>query len=94
MRRFGYKVCFKEEYRDQQSSDKKGNVDNDIIFTACRLIMDNTDFNKIIIVSGDGDYKKLIDYCIKRDRFLKILFPSRKNTSSLYRICRTSTSPT
>ena len=85
LKRFGYKVCFKDAYCDRQSSGKKGNVDSDIIFEAMRLITDNIDFDKIVIVSSDGDYKKLIDYLIKRDRFEKILFPSKNNTSSLYR---------
>ena len=85
LKRFGYKVCFKDAYRDQQTSEKKGNVDSDIIFEAARLIMDGVDFDKIVIVSSDGDYKKLIDYLIKRGKFEKILFPSKKNTSSLYR---------
>ena len=85
LKRFGYKVCFKDAYCNNQTSGKKGNVDSDIIFSAMRLITDNDDFNKIVIVSSDGDYKKLIDYSIKRNKFEKILFPSKKSTSSLYR---------
>ena len=42
-------------------------------------------FDKIIIVSGDGDYKMLIDFLIEEKRFEKILFPDSRYASSLYK---------
>ena len=48
-------------------------------------IVDNPDFHQIIIVSGDGDYKKLVNYLIFKDKFRKILFPNKKFASSLYK---------
>jgi hypothetical protein len=36
-------------------------------------------------VSGDGDYKQLVDFLIEENRFEKILFPDRKRASSLYK---------
>lgn len=64
---------------------KKGNVDSDIVFEAMRRLLDEpSEFEKIILVSGDGDYKKLVDYLVKKNRFLKILFPNKKFASSLY----------
>jgi hypothetical protein len=42
------------------------------------------DFNDVILVSGDGDYKLLVDFLIEESRFCKILFPDRKFRSSLY----------
>jgi hypothetical protein len=35
--------------------------------------------------SGDGDYKKIIDYLISKGKFGKILFPNQKFASSLYK---------
>lgn len=66
-------------------TEKKGNVDTDIIFEVMRNIIDNKDFNKILLVSGDGDYRKLADYLINKKLFLKILFPDKKSASSLYK---------
>ena len=67
------------------SSNKKGNVDSDIVFTGMRLLCKNkNDFNKIVLVSGDGDFIRLIRYAIQEDKFLKIIFPNQKY-SSLYR---------
>lgn len=42
-------------------------------------------FNKIILVSGDGDYWRMVDFLIQKNKFKKLLAPSRKNLSSLYK---------
>ena len=39
-------------------STKKGNVDTDIVFEIMKNLIDNKRFDKVVIVSGDGDYKK------------------------------------
>ncbi len=63
---------------------KKGNVDTDIVFDAMRKLIDNNEeFDKILLVSGDGDYYKLVKYLIEHKMFIKILFPNN-NYSSLY----------
>ena len=65
---------------------KKGNVDSDIIFNIMRNLIDEKDeFEKILLVSWDWDYRNVVDYLIKKDRFLKILFPNKKFASSLYK---------
>lgn len=48
-----------------------------------RRLMDEMDFDKIILVSGDGDYIKLVKYLIEKNMLKKILFPN-KQYSSLY----------
>jgi len=63
---------------------KKGNVDVDIVFEMMRSLIDNQSFDKIILVSGDGDYIKPVKYLIERWKFKKILFPNRKY-STLYK---------
>lgn len=79
----GFKIIFREHDRSQLAK-KKGNVDTDIVFEIMRNLIDNHDFDKVIIVSGDGDYKKMIDYLITKGKFKKILFPNRRFASSLY----------
>ncbi len=64
---------------------KKGNVDSDIIFNIMKKLYKKEEFGKIIIVSGDGDYKLLVDFLIEENRFEKILFPDRQYRSSLYK---------
>lgn len=64
---------------------KKGNVDSDIIFSIMKRLYKKEDFEKVILVSGDGDYKMIVDFLIEENRFEKILFPDRKFASSLYK---------
>jgi len=80
----GFIVLFKEHHKLSKSK-KKGNVDTDIVFEVMKNLLDNNSFDKIILVSGDGDYKKLINYLISKDKFKKILFPNKKFASSLYK---------
>ncbi len=64
---------------------KKGNVDSDIIFNIMKRLYKKEPFNKIVLVSGDGDYKMLVDFLIEENRFKKILFPNKQFASSLYK---------
>lgn len=64
---------------------KKGNVDSDIIFNIMKKMYKRENFEKIILVSGDGDYKRLVDFLIEEKKFEKILFPNRQYRSSLYK---------
>jgi len=83
LQKAGFILSFREHSRALKGL-KKGNVDGDIIFTAMRKLIENESFEKIFLVSGDGDYKKLVDYLIKKDKFGKILFPNKQFASSLY----------
>ncbi len=64
---------------------KKGNVDTDIVFTIMKSLVEKEEFDKIVLVSGDGDYWRMVDYLIQKDKFEKMLAPSPKNLSSLYK---------
>ncbi len=83
LQKAGFIVVFKE-HRSILSTNKKGNVDTDLVFEIMKSLIEE-EFNKIILVSGDGDYKKVVDYLIKKNRFAKILFPNKKFASSLYK---------
>lgn len=73
------------EHNPAMIGKKKGNVDSDIIFQIMKKMYKKEDFDKIILVSGDGDYKLLVDFLIEENRFEKILFPDRSKRSSLYK---------
>lgn len=83
----GYKLIFRVHNSSAMSS-KKGNVDTDIVFETMKNLIDNLDFNKILIVSGDGDYFRTVEYLISKNKFLKMLFPGMNNNSSLYKKLR------
>jgi uncharacterized LabA/DUF88 family protein len=80
----GFIVVFKK-HLERMVGNKKGNVDSDIIFYVMRKLYKKENFDKIVLVSGDGDYHLLVEFLIKEKRFKKILFPNKKFASSLYR---------
>ena len=74
------------EHDQNMASGKKGNVDTDIVFDIMkRLQRQPESFDKIILVTGDGDYYKLVQYLIEEERLEKILFPKMRYASSLYK---------
>lgn len=53
-----------------------------------KLIIEPNTFNKILLISWDWDFKILVDFLIKQNKFKKILFPNKKFVSSLYKSVR------
>lgn len=80
----GFVLIFRE-HNPAMIGKKKGNVDSDVIFHIMKRLYKKENFHKVILVSGDGDYKLLVDFLIEENRFEKILFPDRKYRSSLYK---------
>lgn len=80
----GFILIFRE-HSQSMIGKKKGNVDTDIVFTIMEKIADREKFDKVVLVSGDGDYFKMVHYLIDHDRFAKLLAPNKKSASSLYR---------
>lgn len=80
----GFVLIFRE-HNPAMLGKKKGNVDSDVIFHIMKKLYKKDNFEKIILISGDGDYKLLVDFLIEEDKFEKILFPDRKYRSSLYK---------
>lgn len=84
IQRAGFILIFRE-HSQSMIGKKKGNVDTDIVFSVMAKVADREDFDKVVLVSGDGDYYKMVNYLVKHDRFCKLLSPNRHSTSTLYR---------
>lgn len=80
----GFILVFRE-HNSAMLGTKKGNVDSDIIFSVMKRLYKGEEFNQIVLVSGDGDYKMLVDFLIEEQKFRKVLFPDGKRASSLYK---------
>ncbi len=80
----GFIVQFKEHH-SLSKSKKKGNVDTDIVFEVMKTLIDDESMSGVVLVSGDGDYKRMVDYLIGKDKFKKILHPNKTFASSLYK---------
>lgn len=81
----GYYLIFRKHSKDHRSI-KKGNVDTDLVFEVMKKIAENEAFDRVVLVSGDGDYYKMVEYLINKDRFSKLLAPNGKRMSSLYKL--------
>ena len=80
----GFVLIFRE-HNTAMFGKKKGNVDSDIIFHIMKKLYREEPLDSIILVSGDGDYKQLVDFLIEEGRLEKILFPDGLRASSLYK---------
>ena len=80
----GFILTFRE-HSQSMIGKKKGNVDTDIVFHIMEKIAEKEKFDKVVLVSGDGDYYKMVRYLVGKDKFKKLLAPNRKSMSSLYR---------
>ncbi len=84
LRGYGFIVVFRE-HTGRSLSHKKGNVDTDIVFSVMKKLVEREKFKKVVLVSGDGDYWRMVDYLIKKNKFEKLLVPNKETLSSLYR---------
>lgn len=80
----GYRLVFKPtlEYSDGKEKFIKGNVDAELVLHS---MIEFPNYDKAIIVAGDGDYYCLIEYLAVQNKLLHILIPNRTSYSSLLR---------
>lgn len=79
----GYIVIFREHAQTLRGK-KKGNVDSDIVFYIMDAVYRRKVSGKIVLVSGDGDYKKMVTRLVADRKFRVIIFPN-SHWSSLYK---------
>lgn len=80
----GFILVFRK-HTTHMTGKKKGNVDTDIVFSMLSKVIDDAELTGIVLVSGDGDYFRTVDYLIKKNLFVKLLAPNRHSFSSLYK---------
>lgn len=84
LQRAGYVLILKPttSYKDGDGKMKvKGNVDTDLVLYAAAREINN--YDKAIVVSGDGDFLSLYEYLTDQDKLGTILIPNKQNYSSL-----------
>lgn len=64
------------------SGKVKGNVDAELVL---HTMIEFKNYDKAMIVTGDGDFYCLIEYLIKKNKLLKLMIPNGSQYSSLYR---------
>jgi len=77
----GYILIFKPTLR-LPDGRVKGNVDAELVLHA---MIEYDNYDKALIVTGDGDFYCLVDYLVKKDKLLKLMVPNRNKFSLLFR---------
>ncbi|OGL87747.1 hypothetical protein A3I42_00985 [Candidatus Uhrbacteria bacterium RIFCSPLOWO2_02_FULL_49_11] len=81
----GYLVIFKPTLEHKKSDGTlhtKGNVDAELVLHA---MIQYPNYDKAVIVSGDGDFHCLVEYLAKQGKLLRVIVPNRKKYSALLR---------
>ena len=66
--------------KEEEKKQTKGNIDADLVLWAMKELKN---YDKALIVSGDGDFYTLVEYLDEQKKLLKLLAPSG-HYSSLY----------
>ena len=77
---FGYHLVFKPTLATKQG-ELKGNVDAEMVLYALTQI---NQYDKAVIVSGDGDFYTLVQYLKSQGKLHTLLVPNEKAYSNLY----------
>lgn len=77
----GYLVVFKPT-QGLPDGNTKGNVDADLVL---HTMLEKDNFDKAVIVSGDGDFHCLVKYLHEQNKLYKLIIPNSEHFSSLLR---------
>ena len=80
LKSFGYELVFKPTTKDGLGKPK-GNIDAELVLHAAAIEYKN--YDKAVIVSGDGDFRCLYEYLIDNKKLSRIIIPNIKAQSSL-----------
>jgi len=82
LQEYGYIVIFKPtlKYKKDDEIHTKGNVDAELVLHS---MIELPNYDKAIIVSGDGDFHCLIEYLEKQQKIGRVIIPNRKSYSQL-----------
>jgi len=77
----GYILIFKPTLQ-LPDGKVKGNIDAELVLHA---MIEYPNYDKALIVTGDGDFYCLVEYLKKQNKLLKLIVPNQKKYSSLLR---------
>jgi len=84
LKSYGYSIIFKPTLFLSNNA-VKGNVDAELVLHA---VIKMSEYDKAMIVSGDGDFYCLIEYLKQQNKLLKLMIPNKYRYSSLFRKMR------
>mgnify|MGYP001574968409 CR=1 FL=1 len=81
LQEYGYILIFKPTL-SLPGGKPKGNIDAELVL---HTMIEYPNYDKAVIVTGDGDFHCLIEYLRKQDKLRRIIIPNREKFSSLLR---------
>ncbi|MCE1164391.1 MAG: NYN domain-containing protein [Bacteroidetes bacterium] len=78
---YGYIIIFKPALK-LPDGKTKGNIDAELVL---HTMIEYDNFDKAVIVTGDGDFYCLVEYLKKHDKLERLLIPDKNKYSSLLR---------
>ncbi|HUB92938.1 MAG TPA: NYN domain-containing protein [Verrucomicrobiae bacterium] len=69
-----------EQSKEGQKPIVKGNIDADLVLYAMK---EYDNYDKAVLVSGDGDFFGLVEYLAQQDKLLKLLTPNQRYSTLL-----------
>jgi len=79
LQNWGYTLIFKPTLRNA-NEEIKGNCDAELVL---QTMIDFQDFERAVIVTGDGDFACLVSYLIKKNKLACVVSPNPKKCSVL-----------
>lgn len=79
----GYSIVFKQtvQYKQGSKITYKGNVDAELVLYAAAKVY--AQYDRAVIISGDGDFKCLAEYLLDNSKLHKIICPTHHYSSLL-----------
>jgi len=81
LQEYGYVLVFKPTLV-LPNGKVKGNVDAELVLHA---MVEYDNYDRAVIVTGDGDFHCLVNYFLQQDKLAKLIIPNQYKFSSLYR---------
>ena len=84
----GYRLIFKPttEYEVNGKVMVKGNVDAELVLYAAAKVIN--DYDKALVVSGDGDFACLVEYLEEKQKLLHLVVPNDRYSKLLGRFTK------
>ena len=76
----GYILIFRPALKNKNGKIIKGNCDTELVLQA---MIDRDQYDKAIIITGDGDFYCLVNYLIQENKLSKLLIPNESKCSAL-----------
>lgn len=82
LQEYGFVCIFKPtlKYKDGTT---KGNCDAELVLQA---MIEYQNYDKAVIVTGDGDFYCLVNYLLEKDKLEAVLIPNREKFSALLKL--------